>query len=71
LLTTTGGVIVVVQLTRIALLLAANGALLLASNADGKTPLTGAKPRFKVALEEAAQRFKTRKATSDACCCVC
>lgn len=46
---------------RIALLLAANGAFMLTQNADGKTPTALCKPRFKVALEEAAQRYANRK----------
>jgi ankyrin repeat protein len=49
------------QFMRIALLLAANGALMLAQNSDGKTPTALCKPRFKVALEEAAQRYANRK----------
>jgi hypothetical protein len=49
------------QFMRIALLLAANGAFMLTQNADGKTPVALCKPRFKVALEEAAQRYANRK----------
>jgi hypothetical protein len=37
--------------------------LLLATNSEGRTPTTNVKARFKMALDEAAQRYANRKAT--------